>query len=233
MSSTTQTPPLMTAHGDGDISLFYAAEWIATQKLLTGIDSGHFCFLESAYVELRAVIVSGKIAVTGIKRDEANYVETEDSEPRDIVPGHRFSDCAIQCPYHTTDFDLAFGNHSWLLRSFAFEDQDDWNNKFSDALLNRSQKGWVQLKVLKCEILKRWPDRTQAKRGAGRPTMMPAVIAEHAARLQAGKAMFGLGEESRFLETWFADTYRDDKKPLKAGSIENAIRDWRKSDESH
>lgn len=128
MNSNLST--LNAANGDSNISLFSAAQWIVAQKDAKAIDSEIFCVWESAYAELRANIVSGKITVIGIERDEAHYVKTDGSAPTDIVPGHRFSDCAIQCPYNTSDFDVAFGNRSWLLRSYPDVDEDEWNGKF-------------------------------------------------------------------------------------------------------
>ncbi len=207
--------------------LYCAAQWIVTQKGTKIIDSENFCVWESAYIELLAYISSGKITVTGIERDEAQFVETQPSEPREIVPGYRFSDCAIQCPYNNTDFDLALGDHSWLLRSFPYEDDDEWHGKLSDALLNISQKGWVQLKVSRSEVMTRWPAKSLERPHAGKPPTAALVIPEHERRLKTGEAKSSLGEEARYLATWFADAYPKKPAPV-IGSIENAIREWRK-----
>ena len=98
---------------------------------------------------------------------------------------------------------------------------------FSDALLNRSQRGWVQLEVSISEVMTRWRPKSTERPHAGHPPSAALVIPEHERRLKAGEAKHVLAEEARDLATWFEGPYPHKIVP-KIESIENAIRKWRK-----
>lgn len=132
---------------------------------------------------------------------------------RDIVPAHRFSSCATMLPYHTMDFDLARGSRAWLLQSFPYEDEeewDDWKDGFSDALVNEKGKGWCQLTILKSEVLKRWPfdGPDQYNSGKpGRPSPKDLIEGEFTAIAERGELVSGIGRQSRALADWLENTH--------------------------
>lgn len=65
MPSLSQLPPLVVPHGDGDMPLYCAAQWIATAAGAKPIDPNDESAWAPAFRQLLEAIVSGKIKVTG------------------------------------------------------------------------------------------------------------------------------------------------------------------------
>ena len=220
MPSIVRLPPLVIPHGDGDMPLYCAAQWIATAGGAKSIDPNDESVWAPAYKGLLDAIISGQINVTG----------TDENGERDIVLAHKFSSCAVQHPYHTRDFDLARGKRAWLLQSFPYEDEvewDDWEEGFSDALVNQNGKGWCQLTLLKTEVLKRWPfdGPDQYKSGnPGRPSPKDLIEGEFEAIAARGELVSGIGRQSRFLADWLANTHPKATQ-IKAKNIAALIRE--------
>jgi hypothetical protein len=205
----------MPPKGDGYMPFYCAANWIATKGASFNFDPEELPVWKTVYRELLDAIASEKIRVVG-NRDNA----------QEEVAGHHFVGCAIQYPHHTIDFDLAIGNDLWLLQSYPYEDEDDWRDGFSDALVDRQGKGWSRLMILKSDVLRVWPFapwKPTATGAPGRATMMAAVEREF--RLRASKGNFETSaiKQGAALAAWFAKAHPDEQR-LKAKSIENKIR---------
>ncbi|MDO8876788.1 MAG: hypothetical protein Q8M24_04680 [Pseudolabrys sp.] len=226
MPASVCLPPLVIPQGDGDMPLFCAAQWIATAGGSKSIDLTDEGVWLPAYRGLLDAIISGQVSVTG----------TDENADRCIIPAEKFSHCAVQHPYHIKDFDIAVGPSAWLLQSFPYEDDDewdDWRGGFSDSLKNKNGKGWSQLTLLKSEILKRWPfdGPDQYKSGKpGRPSPKALIADEFEAIVERGELVSGIGHQSRILAKWLANTHPKARK-IGAKSIEALLREkgyWEK-----
>lgn len=240
----TKKPLLLSVQPDDDVPLFYAVEWVATHcgTKEPGIDENDVALWEWACGEVLDAIVKGEIDILGVKRRNVFSAADRGSAPPEQLQAYRFRDCAVQSPYHVTDFDVAFdqsGCH-WLLRIYPHGDVDavepsgierappgaEWYDCGSDSLLNRAMSGWAQLTVKAGAVRRRWPvgyAATNAPRNKGRPTAMEHYMVEHQRRFENDEALPKIGPESRSLEKW-GESALDPKDQYTAKPIERAIR---------
>lgn len=214
MISADRLPPLLSSHTDGYMPLYCAAKWIATKGATSDFDHDELAAWQPVYTELLASIVSEKIRVVG-NRDNA----------QEVVAGHHFVGCAIQYPHHTVDFDLAIGNDLWLLQSYAYEDENDWRDGFSDALVDRQGKGWSRLMVRKSEVAELWQFGISppAPTGApGRPSSMHLVIMEFESRASRNDIEQTATEQAQVLADWLKQKHPTQPK-LTRKTIRNNI----------
>lgn len=189
----------MNPTGDGYMPLYCAAQWIATKGGTFDFDPDDLAIWEPVYDELLAAITSGKLRIVG-----------DADEPPQDLEGRHFVGCAIQYPYHTVDFDIAIGDDLWLLQSYAYEDEYDWRDGFSDALVNRQGKGWARLMVLKSDVAGLWQFNISrpAQTGApGRPSSMYLVLAEFEIRASKNDIEQTVTEQAQVLVEWLKQNH--------------------------
>lgn len=157
-------PPLITPQGHGFMPLFSSAHWIAVCGGMREPNPKDEEFWTRAYRELLdAICSSGKVTVVGSRIGAA-------SERFELKP-ELFVGCAIQYPYPIEDFEWNFADDEVVLRSFPYDDEDDWRNEFSDALVDRSQ-----LMVRKSDVRRLWPFTVLSASKTGVPGRPPSIF---------------------------------------------------------
>jgi hypothetical protein len=208
-------PQLVLPEGDGYMPLFSAAQWIATRGGTIDFDPEDVEVWRLAFEELLAAAASERVGVIGMSRSGMN----ED------VPGRHFAACKVDYPYQDPELDLMLSEELYL-RSYPYDDEDDWQGGFSDALVDRHGYHWKRLMVLKSEVLERWPfEKELAPRSGapGRPSSMYLIAAEFDRRAAASELAPTLKEEAQALRDWLVLVHPGNP-PTTAGTIENNIR---------
>lgn len=211
-------PPLITPEGPGFMPLFSSAHWIAVRGGTCEPNPQDEEFWPRVYRELLDAICSGEMIVVGSRIGAAN-------EPFELKP-ELFVGCAVQYPYPIEDFEWNFGDDELVLRSFPYDDEDDWRDEFSDALIDRKGQGWSRLMVRKSDVRRLWPFTVSSASKTGVPGRPPSIFHcenEFRRRVELLEIEDTLKAEGDYLETWFRRTHPDEK-PVTSDSIQNKIR---------
>jgi hypothetical protein len=78
----------------------------------------------------------------------------------------------------------------------------EWEDGFSDALLNREHSGWVQLTVLKRDVVELWPPLEGLSK-RGRPSTAAKVIDEYERRVAAGETLPTREQGAKYLVQYY------------------------------
>jgi hypothetical protein len=240
---------LFESEPDEPVSLYYAVEWVVSRNgTQPETEDNKEQWLQAITAVLDAA-ARGDLKVTGVERDEANFNPEQDATAKPAqVSADVFRRCAFQSPHHIDrDFDLLFGDCVWALRmwpqyrSTDFDEEKtqrdqekykiepdppyaEWEDGFSDALLNREHCGWVQLTVLKRDVVGLWPP-LQAFSNRGRPKTAANVIDEYERRVLAGEALPTREQEAKYLLQYYRRLFaigRNGPAPT-CGAIKNVL----------
>jgi hypothetical protein len=203
------------------MSLYCAAQWIASNGDTEGFDPLELPRWKTAYGELLARLASEDVRVVG----KANGVP-------ELVPGFNFVACPVDYPFQDTDFDLYCGNVLYL-RSYPYFGEEEWNRGNDDSLRIGRKPRWTGLMVEKDTVARYWPfalaendDSVELTRtgAAGRPSVMHILRNEFAERGEAGKIETSLAAQARVLREWFKVQYPRLPCPAQK-TTENGLRD--------
>jgi hypothetical protein len=240
---------LFESEPDEPVSLYYAVEWVVSRD---GTQPETEDNKEQWLQAIRKVLDAagnGDLKVTGVERDEANFNPEQDATAKPArVPADVFRRCAFQSPHHINrDFDLLFGDCVWALRMYPqyrstdFDQEEtkrvqqkygiepdapyaEWEDGFSDALLNREHSGWVQLTVLKRDVVELWPPLEELSK-RGRPSTAAKIIDEYERRVAAGETLPTREQEAKYLLQHYRRLFaigRNGPAP-KCGAIKNVL----------
>jgi hypothetical protein len=215
-------PPTMSPDGPGYMPLYCVAQWIATRGGNFTFDPHHTPNWHAPYADLLGRISSGEVTVTGVRDGISGKLDP-----------HLFASVRVAYPFSNEPLDLILSEDLYLA-SCAYINEEHWRAGCDDSLQNRRGAKWPRIQVLKTDVVKWWPfclveaaaetSTVAPTSGApGRPSSMHLIEDEHRARWERGNALPGVAAEARALHDWFRKAHPD-KKPPKAGTIENRIR---------
>jgi hypothetical protein len=215
-------PPTMSPEGPGYMPLYFAAQWIATRGGNFTFDPHHTPNWHGPYADLLARISLGEVTVTGVRDGIGGKLDP-----------HLFASVRVAYPYADEPLDLILSEDVYLA-SGAYINEEHWRAGSDDNLQNRRGVEVARIQVLKTDMVRWWPfglveaaaetSAVAPTSGApGRPSSMHLIEDEHRARWERGNALPGVAAEARALHDWFRKAHPD-KKPPKAGTIENRIR---------
>lgn len=213
-SRETQLPALMKPEGAGFMSLYCAAQWIATKGGQVDFHPANQTFWQPAYNELLGRIASDEMKVVGVRNGL-----------RETVPGVQFAGCRINYPFSDAPLD-PLPSDDLLLYSNPCIDVTLGHQRSNDLLWDRRGDHWGRLLVREADVLRHWPFGSQPPRSGapGRPSSMHLVKAEFKRRVERGEVERSVAEQARVLEFWLKQNHPT-SPPLKAKAIENGIRD--------
>jgi len=216
------------ARGPGYMTIAGAAVWIATRGMQIDVDPEDVIAMTAALQQIIDHAASGEMTVMG-------------SIPDGLVPERVPAKLFISCPIAYLPGIVAETNASGdriVLRSWAFESDNDWENGFDDSLARGGETYWEKLRVNRSDVLKLWPfpaedlgpvapDMTGAP---GRPTKsMNLIGAEFERRFKSGQAFENRTEEAEYLLAWLANAYPGKPPPTKK-TVTNHISVRRRED---
>lgn len=210
---------LIAPDGDGYMSLFSAAHWIATRG---GAETAapDFESWRSAYGALLEKVVAGKIEIIG----------TNNAGPPASIEGHVFADCQIAYPFEDTDDELMLGNELVLV-SRPYIDEDHWRSGFDDSLCNCKGPCWTRIRALKDDVLALWPfisDKASYRSGnPGRPSSKEIVLAEYRVRCERGEMGTSQRSDAKKLQQFLREKHPN-APPASWQAIEAYIREERR-----
>lgn len=207
-----------TPDQNGHVPLYCAALWLATQGGTKTINPDDPVVWKEAFDQLLTTVIAREIAVFGVKTGPAHLpFQNPDSPGRIEIEAHRFVDCVVIYPYHEGDYDLSLGEDDFLmLKSFPYDDEDDWKGGFSDALVDRNDAGWTRLTLRRDDVLGKWPiaGPEQYRSGMpGQPTSKHLILEELEARARRGALAPGVGKEARQLGEWLIKEHPNAPQP--------------------
>ena len=209
-------PAQVAPGGDGYMPLYCAAQWIATEGGRRDFDPEDVEIWRPTFVELLAVLSSEMVRVVGIGKDGL----------REPVAGHFFAGLQVDYPFNEPTIELFMGEEFYL-RSYPYDDEDDWRGGFSDAITNRQGDYWGRLMVNKADVAKRWPfDQSDMRTGVpGRPALSAQLISDELERRGAEGALEAtLRAQAKVLIAWLTETSPKHARPT-LKTVENRIRD--------
>jgi hypothetical protein len=127
--------------------------------------------------------------------------------------------------YRSTDFDQEETKR--VQQKYGIEPDApyaEWEDGFSDALLNREHSGWVQLTVLKRDVVELWPPLEELSK-RGRPSTAAKIIDEYERRVAAGETLPTREQEAKYLLQHYRRLFaigRNGPAP-KCGAIKNVL----------
>jgi hypothetical protein len=244
----SKPPLLFESEPDEPVSLYYAVEWVVSRNGTKPETEDNKEQWLQAITTVFDAAARGDLKVTGVERDEANFNPEQDATAKPArVPADVFRRCAFQSPHHIDrDFDLLFGDCVWALRMYPqyrstdFDQEEtkrvqqkyriepdapyaEWEDGFSDALLNREHSGWVQLTVLTRDVVGLWPPLEELSK-RGRPRTAAKVIDEYERRVLAGEAL-PREQEAKYLLQFYRHLFaigRNGPAPT-CGAIKNVL----------
>ena len=214
-----ELPATVKPEGPGYFPLYCAAQWIATQGGTQHFDPTNSAIWAAAFLELMARIASDQVTVTGVR----NGI-------REKIEGYVFASMRVDHPFVDTPFDLILSEELYL-SSYAYVDDEHWQNGFDDSLKTRSGVHWSKLMVPKSDIAKFWPLSPERAAGTasfrtgapGRPTPIYLIDVEHRRRLDVAEAKTSVSAEAKHLAEWLKRSHQN-VPPLTPKTIENRIR---------
>jgi hypothetical protein len=205
-------PETIPPTGAGNMPLYCAAQWIATEGGKRKFDPNDQSIWKAAFDDLLAHLSSGQVKVIGVRNGK-----------REPVPGHHFAGCPVNYPFSAAPMALLLGEEIYLC-SHTFVDEKHWTSGLDDSLRNCRGERWSRLMVLKEDVARYWLFSEEAfETGApGRPSSMYLVEAEFNARCVRGEVAPSVKKEAEFLAAWLRKTHPD-KPPLQSKSISNKL----------
>lgn len=220
MPESVHLGPPQDPHVGGEMTLFEALYWIASEGGAASFDIYDTSIWRRAAEALHARIVDGSVTLMG-RRHGVGFAER--------VDGVLLSGVEMKPPYEfNAPFSLIMGRRPYI---------DYKGREFTDDLhgANRVPE-YTHLQVRAPDIARIWPfwkaqsnaeEQNESYRtgSPGRPTKGKGlIIEEFNRRCSAGEWGPVLAEEARALRRWFEKEHpRMD--PMATGTIENAIRD--------
>ena len=213
-------PATVPPTGAGHMTVYQAAQWIATRGDTVMFPPDDVAAWRDAYDVLLRFLSSGEIGVTGLYEGERRVID----------PVH-FVGITVDYPFAQPPPQLRSTNELFL-RSYPTLDDELWRAGFDDSLCNRRGARWTKLMVAKADIAGQWPfshpnvgqGLTPTRTGApGRPTSMHLVEGEFRRRCDAGEILSGVGQEAAHLAAWLRSAHPL-APPLTPKAIENNIR---------
>lgn len=220
--------PPQDPHVGGEMTLFEAAYWIASEGGAASFDTDDASIWRRAAEALHARIVDGSVILMG-RRHGVGFAEH--------VDGVLLSGVEMNPPYSTpAPLSLIMGRQPYIDYSVRVS-REQWQDSEHDDLhgANRVPE-YTHLQVRAPDIAKIWPftkaqanteeqDQSYRTGSPGRPTKGRGLIVEEFnRRCSAGEWEPVLAEEARALRRWFEKEHpRMD--PMATGTIQNVIRD--------
>ncbi len=229
MSNVDELLPFIP-FGHGHVPLFCVVQWIATRggaKIVAPDDRSTW---KSAFDELLKDVVEGKVSVFGLGVP-AGVRSTNDftGGTRIKIDAWKFADCAtVESPYEQRDFDTEMGHSDFLLRSFPYEDEIEWQKLgLSDEIVDRDGYiHWTKLTLLRSDVLEAWEFESEERYRPGKPGQPSSnqlILNELDARAGRQELEPSLGKEARGLAAWLKRIHPKAPQP-KSRSIQDIIR---------
>jgi hypothetical protein len=199
----TKLPPTVAPEGPGYMSLYCAAQWIATKGGSLEFDPRDTANWQGPYAELLARIASSEVTVTGVRDGVGERLDPD-----------LFASLRVGYPFSAESVDLIISDELYL-SSCAYINDEHWRQGFDDHLRGPRGVQWSRIQVLRSDVARWWSfseDTATAvasyRTGApGRPTSMQLVVREHAARWERGDALESIVAESEVLSRWLRETH--------------------------
>jgi hypothetical protein len=213
-------PETVTPVGPGHITVFQAAQWIATKGGQVAFPPTDLAVWKDAYGQLLARAASNDLIVTGVREGERRAIESL-----------LFVDLPVEYPFNNSPSQLRLSDDLFL-RSYAYAGEEEWRAGFDDSLCNCKGAKWRKLMVVKTDILRWWPFSLKPPEQAdahartglpGRPSSWHLIEPEFLRRHQAGQALPSISKEAEHLATWLGKAHPTAPR-AGAGSIANNLR---------
>lgn len=213
--SKNTLPATMQPDGNGYVALYCAAQWIATKGGTVDFDPADVNIWQPAFADLLAAAASGDVHITGVGIEGL----------RVPIAGYFFAGLQVDYPFSEPTIELFMGEE-YYLRSYPYDDEEDWHGDFSDAITNRHGDRWNRLMVAKPDIANRWSfEPVRRRTGApGRPALSAHLIRDELERRGNGEALEPtVGAQAAKLVEWLKSEHPMNARPT-IKTVSNQIR---------